>query len=323
MSRKIAFLLVSLISIIGLFGSSYANADTNVANGFRLSPVRIDATVEKGHSITENLFVTNVNNYQITAKAIINEFTASNDESGAPAVILDNSQPAPADSFRAITSTIPDVTIDTGKTVTVPVTITVPQNANSGGYYGAVRFVSANTANGNSVTLSASVGTIFLITVPGKLTEQLQLVDFSAAQNGSTASYFTTSKNLQIVTRLQNTGNIHLAPTGKINITNSGGKVIETVDFNNTNPRGEVLPGTTRKYTYNIQSQNLFGRYSATAYLGYGTLGQVLTVKTSFWVIPFWVLVVGGIMLISVVGGIAYVVMRRRNSPRHNAHVKK
>jgi len=323
MRRKIVFQLVSLISIFSIFGSSYAHATSNIANGFRLSPVRIDATIEKGHSVTENVFVTNVNSYQITAKAKINEFTASNDESGSPAVILDNSQPAPANSFRAFTSTIPDITIDAGQTATVPVTITVPQNANSGGYYGAVRFVSANTANGQSVTISASVGTIFLITVPGKLTEQLQLVDFSAAQNGSTASFFSNSKNLQMVTRLQNTGNIHLAPNGKINITDGGGKVVETINFNNTNPRGEVLPGTTRKYTYNIQKQDLFGRYSATAYLGYGTLGQVLTVKTSFWVIPFWILIVGGIALVSIIGGITYVVMRRRNSPRHNAHVKK
>ena len=323
MRRRILFQVVTVIGVFGLFGSSYANAASNVANGFRLSPVRIDATVEKGRSVTESVSVTNVNNYQITAKAIINEFIASNDESGSPAVILDNSQPAPANSFRGITSTIPDVTIDAGKTATVPVTITIPQNANSGGYYGAVRFVSANTANGNSVTLSASVGTIFLITVPGKLTEQLQLVDFSAAQNGSTASFFTNSKNLQMITRLQNTGNIHLAPNGKINITNSGGKIVETLDFNNTNPRGEVLPSTTRKYTYNIKNQDLFGRYSATAYLGYGTLGQVLTVKTSFWVIPLWVIVVAGIAFVSVIGGIAYAVMRRRHSPRHNAHVKK
>ena len=123
MRSRILLQVVSLIGIFGLLGSSYAHAASNVANGFKLSPVRIDATIEKGHSVTENVFVTNVNSYQITAKAEINEFTASNDESGSPAVILDNSQPAPANSFRAFTSTIPDITIDAGQTATVPVVI--------------------------------------------------------------------------------------------------------------------------------------------------------------------------------------------------------
>ena len=323
MKRRILFQFAVVVGVFGLFSSSYINAASNVANGFRLSPVRVDATIDKGHSVTENIYVTNVNNYQITAQAVINEFSASNDESGSPAVILDNSQPAPANSFKSITATISDVTIDAGQTATVPVKITIPQNANSGGYYGAVRFVSTNTATGQSVNLSASVGTIFLITVPGKLTEQLQLVDFSAAKNGSTASFFTNSKNLQIVTRVHNTGNIHLAPNGKINITNSGGKVVETIDFNNTNPRGEVLPSTIRKYTYDIKKQDLFGKYSATAYLGYGTSGQVMTIKTSFWVIPFWLIAVGGVAAVSVVGGISYAIVRRRHTPRHKAHIKK
>jgi hypothetical protein len=318
-------LIIQVFAIVGIFAifSSYANAAAGVANGFRLSPVRVDVSVEKGHSVTENLYLTNVNNYKITARAVINEFSASSDESGSPAVILDNSRPTPPNSFKSITATIPDITIDAGQTVTVPVTIAIPKNANSGGYYGAVRFTSANSANGQSVTLSASVGTIFLITVPGKLTEQLQLVDFSAAKNGSTASFFSNSKNLQIVTRVHNTGNIHLAPNGKIDITNSGGQIVETINFNNVTPRGEVLPNTIRKYSYNIQKQDLFGKYSAIAYLGYGTSGQVMTIKTSFWVIPFWLIIVSGAVILSLIGGIGYVVMRRRHAPRHKAHIKK
>ena len=206
MKRRILFQFAVVVGVFGLFSSSYINAASNVANGFRLSPVRVDATVGKGHSVTENIYVTNVNNYQITAKAVINEFSASNDESGSPAVILDNSQPAPANSFKSITATISDVTIDAGQTATVPVKITIPQNANSGGYYGAVRFVSTNTATGQSVSLSASVGTIFLITVPGKLTEHLQLVDFSAAKKLMKTPLIVDLRNLYPLEDMKSSG---------------------------------------------------------------------------------------------------------------------
>ena len=83
------------------------------------------------------------------------------------------------------------------------------------------------------------------------------------------------------------------------------------------------MPSTIRKYTYDIKKQDLFGKYSATAYLGYGTSGQVMTIKTSFWVIPFWLITVGGIAVVSVIGGISYAIVRRRHTPRHKAHIKK
>lgn len=321
--RKVVLQLIAMSSILLLVTSEAgAVSATGVANGFRLSPVRVDVSVEKGHSVTENIYVTNVNNYDVTARAIVNEFSASTNETGSPSVLLDNSQPAPANSFRALTSAIADVTIPAGKTATVPVVIKVPANANAGGYYGAVRFVSANSNSGSTVTISASVGTIFLVTVPGKLTEHLQLLDFSAGQNNSTASFFTNPKNIQIITRVQNTGNIHVAPIGKINIQDDNGKNIETLEFNNTKPAGEVLPNSTRKYINNLQKQNWFGRYTATAYLGYGTLGGLITVKTSFWVIPVWILALVGLALLLLIAGIIYAIARRKGVSRRKLRIR-
>ena len=42
-------------------------------------------------------------------------------------------------------------------------------------------------------SFSASVGTIFLVRVPGNLTEKLDLVQFTAAKNGGNGRFFINS----------------------------------------------------------------------------------------------------------------------------------
>lgn len=323
MKHKISLASIVLaFSSIVLVASSLTSAqESGVANGFKVSPVRAEVTIEKGKSAVEKVYVTNVNSYTVTAKAIVNDFEAATDESGKPQIILDETKSASSNSFKSIVKSIPDVKIEAGKTAEVAVNIAVPGDAQAGGYYGAVRFVSAETDTNNqtNVALSASVGTIFLVKVPGELTEQLQLVDFSAAKDGSTSRFFTNGKNLQIVTRLKNTGNIHVAPFGRVQITDRSGKVVEEYEFNNESPRANVLPNSTRKFTDNLKKQDWIGKYTATANLGYGTTGSLISTKTTFWVIPLWVIVAAVVLIVLLILG-GYLVYRRiSTNTKHKA----
>ena len=326
--RNINKLIATLFSlcIFVLFGSGLANAATDqagVASGFKVSPLIYEISVAKGATHTETVYVTNVDTTKaIIARPIVNDFLASSDESGRPQIMFDANQSAPNNSFKAIVNSMDSVTIQPGQTAKVSVVISVPKNAEPGGYYGVVRFVSGvNSADDKSLSLSASVGTLFLVTVPGKLTENLSLKDFSAAHNGSTARLFVNVKDLSIITRLRNTGNIHVAPFGAVTVS-KGSKVIEVYEFNNTSPRGSILPNSIRKFEDKLKNKSWSGKYTITASLGYGTTGNLVTMKNTFWVIPLWfVIVVPLIILIVVVS--CYLIYRKYRRSKHKIPVRR
>jgi len=307
MKQKLSLASIALAfsSILLLAGGVINAQQSGVANGFKVSPVRDEATIEKGKTSVQKIYVTNVNNYTVTARAVVNDFEPATDESGKPQIILDETKSAPTNSFKALVKSIPDVKIEAGQTAEVPVSITVPGDAQAGGYYGAVRFISAESDNPGqkNVALSASVGTIFLVKVPGELTEQLQLVDFSAEKNGSTSRFFTSGKSIQIMTRLKNTGNIHVAPFGRVQVTDHSGKIVEDYEFNNTTPRANILPNSTRKFEDSLKKQNWVGKYSVVANLGYGTTGSLITARTTFWVVPMWVIITVSVLIVALVVG--------------------
>src|SRR5690606_31396147 len=98
--------------------------------------------------------------------------------------------------------------------------INIPENANPGGYYGAVRVVPVSNGLGDgNVGLTASVGTIVLIRVPGPLVEKVSLIEFTSAQNGKAKSFFT-SGDVSSLIRLKNEGDIHVKPFGKVQVKN-------------------------------------------------------------------------------------------------------
>jgi hypothetical protein len=211
MHRGYLLTLVALLTFVfGGINAAVANAaiDNGVANGFTISPVLSEVTVARGQSQTVPITVSNPTSTTLIAQPIVNDFVASSDESGTPNLILKNNVPLPTNNFKSLVGNVPTTTLGPDKTATVDVTISVPENALSGGYYGAVRFVPGNTGSISNVGLTASVGSLFLVTVPGNLTTKLTLVQMSAADaSGNPSSFFTNGK-LTALIRLENTGNI-------------------------------------------------------------------------------------------------------------------
>lgn len=298
MSYYVVFAVVSLL----LIGATYANAqEGETSGGYLISPVREELFLDKGKSETVILTIENVTEVPTTAKAIVNNFGPSADESGQPAIDIDGKINF-GNSFVELVEPIEDVKLEPNTKVEVPVTITVPNDASPGGYYGVVRFASTDQQGDANVSLSASIGTIFLVTVPGEFSESMELVELSSATNSNTKRLIIgDGSDLQIVTRLNNTGNIHLQPFGKISITNSSGEVVETYEFNSGNERANVLPDSIRAFVDEIQYDKFFGKYTVTANLGYGDGGGLITAKNTFWVVPLWVVIVSILAIVAII----------------------
>jgi len=291
--------------------TSAAPATTAVggANGFTISPVVTEVTVAKGESQVVPITVANPTSQTLVAEPVVNDFTASNDESGTPLLILKDNVPLPANNFKTLVGNIPNTTIPPGQSATINVTLSVPTNAFSGGYYGAIRFIPGDVSNTKNVGVTASVGTLFLVTVPGNLTTKLTLTQFSAADTNGNASSFFTNGQVNALLRLDNTGNIHVAPFGTVVVKDEFGHQVSSTQFNNTTPPSYILPQSIRKFNINIPKHSYLGYYTMTASIGYGSGGgNLIIAKTSFWFIPVWVQIVGLIVIILVIALIYWIV---------------
>lgn len=305
MKKARSFLAVAAVglALLSVYAPRVAaqGTDSGKGNGLKIAPVRTDLTIEKGGSRQISLFVENITAFPITVRGVTNDFVASDDESGEPRIILDEKESAPGNSFKTLVGALPGATLKPNERREMRVTLSVPKNASSGGYYGAIRFAPGESDSDKNVALTASVGSIFLVRVPGNVTERLQVESFKVANSdGITGSLFNAGP-VSVVTRFKNLGNIHVQPFGKITVKNFSGKVIEEFEINNAQPRGSVLPGSIRKFDNKVKQEKLFGRYTVEGSFGYGSDGELIMAKKNFYVIPFK-------MIAAIVFGIAFLI---------------
>lgn len=311
--------LLGLI-IIGLTAGPALAVSTS-GNGFRISPPLYELTVPAGTSQTVSLFVENLANSSVTAHPIINDFVAGNQENGDPQLILDPSKSAPTNSFKPLVQAIPDTQVAPLERKEIKVTLSIPAHESPGGYYGAIRFTAIGGNGSGNLSLTASVGTLFLIRVPGNLTEKLQLASFNAAHNGKNGTYFNSGP-VTLVTRLHNAGNIHVQPFGKIVIKNTFGKIVATTELNNTDPRGNVLPDTSRKFENKLGLKHMLGRYTAIGNFSYGSKGDIVTAKKVFYVIPYVLIITVLLIVLFLIFGLPRLLRwyNRRVVEKANRH---
>lgn len=309
--RVIAWLSGLLAALLFVFTVALpASAATNTSiggtgNGLKISPVTTDITVSAGQSKTVTVYAQNVTTATVTLQVLVNDFTANGDESGTPALLLNSNQYAPSHSLKRFVTPLSNVTLQPGQQKGVNVVISIPANAAAGGYYGAVRFAPAATNTTSNVTLSASVGSLILVRVPGTIKENVELLSLDVRRSitGSAEAIFTNNKSLTAVARFHNIGDVQEQPFGKV-LLKRGSKTLATYEINNTTPRGNVLPGSIRRFGVTLDKVGSFGKYTIIGNFGYGTNGQLLSGQTTFYVVPLAAI----LLLILVIVAILFLI---------------
>lgn len=314
-SRMIIAFILGLLLMTIMYAET-AGAET--ANTLKVSPLRTDIDIKPGESRSVKITITNVTDAPITIRPVENDFV-SGDERGTPALILDEKAYAPSHSLKRFMTPLQDITIPAKGSKTIAVKISVPNNAQAGGYFGAIRFTPTSPAAGGQVNLSTNIASLILMRVPGEITEKLDLTDFAIQQNGTSGTYFNTPDNLEVLARFKNSGGAQVGPFGKISVT-QGDKIVYQTDFNNKNPRDMVLPGAARRWNVPIEKINDFGYYTVHATFTYGTKNQTIEVVKSFWVIPLWmILAVVAAVIALILLIVLVIVLARRKKRRHSA----
>lgn len=280
-----------------------ASPISNNANSLKVSPLRTDVKIEPGKKGVVKTYVTNLTGATVVLQAIENDFVAG-DEKGTPALVLDENSYAPSHSLKRFMVPVPNVTVPADSSQEVDVTIVVPKTAQAGGYYGALRFAPAGNGS-EPVNFNGSVASLMLLTVPGPTVEQLTLTNFDIQQNGGTGSNFRTPDNLSLLLRFQNKGNLQEAPFGQINVQ-KGKKVVYTANFNQEQPRDNVLPDSARRWNVPIKNLGKFGKYTVSGTFGYGSKGQTINIEKTVWIIPTaYIVTIAGVVVFLVLVGVA------------------
>ena len=302
---NIRFLILAVAMLVSPFMAASQTAwavtsKSNPANTLKISPVRSDISINPGESKTIEVTVTNLTDADVAVQPYENDFIAKG-EDGTPALILDDKQYAPTHSLKKFMAPLSVFTVKAHQAAVVKVILNVPKSAQPGGYFGAIRLAPADPTDGGQVDLSASVASLMLLTVPGPMTEKLNLTDYSIQQNGKSGTYFQNPNNLAFSFRFENKGSVQESPFGNISVKN-GDKVVYSHEFNSETPRDMVLPDSARRWTVPLKNIGTFGYYTVEGTLTYGSKNETVNISQSFWVIPFAVIIGGIVGLLVLIG---------------------
>ncbi len=295
MLKKIGAALACAVCIIGLT-SSVARAET-VRRAISITPSKTELNLERGSSWQGEIELAIDDPAGVTLTLEPVDFRSiEGDEGGTPEFYTAQSSDISMVLSRWITLGSTTLTLEPNQLVRVPVTITVPLNAEPGGHYGAVLFHSTpvGTTSTGSAT-GSSIATLFLVTVAGRAERSGELVEFFMGND------FSEIYPAEAIVRFRNTGNVHLRPTGTITFTDwFGNQVGEEV----LNPAGgNVLPNSIRRFTTLFGSETsliktsafsipvsrpfAMGIYTAHLSADFGAGTEIITSSATFVVFPW------------------------------------
>lgn len=311
-----ASLLVTAASITGvLTAAAPAHAANNTTGqALEIAPPVLNLKADPGETIKTVISLRDVSTSALVVRNQINDFIAAG-EDGTPKLLLDDSKEQSPYSLKEWVQPLPELTLKPKEVNKLPVTIHVPKNAAPGGYYAVIRFTASPPGlDGTGVSLSASLGTLILLRVNGDAKEDMQVEQFAASKNGE-VNWLFESQPITFLTRVKNNGSLHEQPTGQITIKDMFGNTVANVNVNLN--RNNVLPASIRKFEQPLDSsvigdRALFGPYTADLKLSYGSEGQTITSSTSFWVIPYR-MILFAVLLIVIAIVVIRIALRRYN----------
>lgn len=264
-------------------------ATTGSGQALEIAPPVVTLSADPGKTLQVPINLRDISSGNLIVSNEINDFVAAG-EDGTPKILMNDDNIDNPYSLRGWISPIASINLAPHQIKTITVTIKVPKNATPGGHYGVIRFTAnPEELHTTGVSLSASLGSLILINVSGKTTEQLSLIDFTASKGGKSSSVFEATP-ITFTERIKNSGNVYEAPTGQIVITDMYGKQIGAVNINLQ--ARNILPQSTRKFDGALDesvlgNKHLFGHYTAKLHMTYGSEKKSLDSSISFWVVPY------------------------------------
>jgi hypothetical protein len=225
-------------SLLGLLCVLFFCSISSTAHALTISPVRVEVAGDPGQTLKGEL---ELFNEQADTKRFFSTFEnfEPSGETGSPHFI------GSEDGLATWLGTLPEVTIATNEKKVIPYTITIPVDAEPGGYFAAIFFGEQDprTLGAGEVSIGGKLGVLLLVRVNGDIEEEGGISDFKIDNGGKLFS----SLPVMFGYRFTNDGGDRVVPLGDVLIKNTFGGLTATLDANIQ--EGNVLPGSGRKFT--------------------------------------------------------------------------
>lgn len=325
------------------------------AAGITISPPKFEFSVDPGKSVQGTVKLINNDAEDLILESDVQDFIAGN-ETGQPQFINPEENDSSISLGRWVEISTGAIVVPANGELEIGFKITIPQSAEPGGHYGSI-FFSPPISEGQ-VAVVQKIGSLVLVRVSGEVKETGHLETFGSyvIQNkdnfeGAEEKGFYEYAPVSLAVRYQNEGNIHLKPSGKIEIFNTFGKQLEKIGVENVlnenglvtaqnivdylpvnDLKGNVLAKSTRMFLIDYQGQAYWfqnedgtkeikhkgfpvGRYKAKLTLT-GAAGATETQEVNFIIFP-WKQIFGyGFGSIILLTLIVKINRRRRKSLR-------
>jgi hypothetical protein len=283
-----------------LLGIGLVPAGTQAAvQGIGVSPTSVEQELKPGSTASGEITVINDGERDVQYKVYASDYTVK-DES----YVGDFSNSAAEANVSPVSwFTLPtgNYTVKSRQQVKFPYTITVPAGAAVGGHYGAI-FIETipPTAKGPAlVSRVERIGTLFYLAVSGNIQKSGSVLPLEVKRLQSVAP-------VKASLRIANDGNVHFLAEGTAQLASPFGNVGKPVPF-----KGEVLPGTKRRFDFMLPAESPIGLYKVSANVKY--LDRTETVSRWMLLMPrITFLVIAGTILLLVALLVAMVIRRLR-----------
>lgn len=280
-NKIIAFSILTVLFISFPFvANAQLNSDTpldleNASSRIVISPPTFELNANPGDTIENTIKITNLSATPRSFVTSTRNFTAVGEE-GAVGLTEEENSFSLASWMRLLPVS---AEIPAGETKTFTFVMDIPENAEPGGHFGSVVFTagSEEKLDQPGATVAQEVASLVLVKIAGDVDEQADIESF----NTESSFYEYGPVNFDI--RVKNDGNVHVKPTGNITITNMLGQQVASFAIDPKN----VLPDAVRRVPATWNQKYMFGRYTATAVLNYGSEGSTMVASTSFTGLPY------------------------------------
>jgi hypothetical protein len=274
------------------FASDFLMGDGIDTGDFVVGPGKVEVEVKPGQTVVREITLANRISDNRTFELYVEDIAGGVD--GASIQLLGDER-GPYSLRDYISFPGNTLTLALGERARIPISITIPPDAEPGGYYGSV-LVTTVRDEGTAPTedapatrspIIARLGILFFVTVPGVVERSGALRDLSLIG----APWWYEEGPINFGVTYENTGSVHLNPYGELRVTNMFG---EEVGYVQLDP-WFVLPKALRTREITWDREFLLGRYTATINVNRGYDDVIDTKTITFWVLPWRI--VGGTFL--------------------------
>lgn len=286
----------------------YFAVTTSYTQALTISPVTLELNADPGQTITGEI---EIYNEQPDTKNLFSTFEnfEPSGETGSPKFS------GGATGLATWIQTESSISLTPQQKINVPYTISVPADAEPGGYFTAIFWSEDNPAalQAGEVSIGGKLGVLILFRVNGDIKEEAGISNFGF----ETGSKVRATLPATFSYRFKNDGADRVVPLGDIVIKNIFGGVTASLPANSN--EGSVLPnsirkfqavwgtpqvdGETRSFFSVVKSQFSsfhFGIYNAQLSLVYGAVNQTALDSFYFLFIPWQLLLVVTLVLIGL-----------------------